>query len=286
MTELTEGTHVRTTTLEGHVALVTGAGRGIGRAHALLMAERGARVVVSDIGVGLDGIGRDSSVAEGVADEIVQAGGHAVADTNDISSFEGAAAAVQTAVRAFGKVDIVVNNAGLAGGSAIADISEEQLGRALALHLYGPIGTAKAAWPMMRSQGWGRIINTVSEEAFPVSADEDRGGLGLTYGPAKAAIWSATRGLAAEGRTCGVTVNAISPGAFTRMNAELFENAPTDLDLDPVHVARVAAWLASDDASDVTGRVVHVAGIHRREYLMRRHADTDLIRRINAALAE
>jgi len=111
---------VRTTTLEGHVALVTGAGRGIGRAHALLMAERGARVVVSDIGVGLDGIGRDSSVAEGVADEIVQAGGHAVADTNDISSFEGAAAAVQTAVRAFGKVDIVVNNAGLAGGSAIA----------------------------------------------------------------------------------------------------------------------------------------------------------------------
>jgi hypothetical protein len=286
LTDPTEGTQVRTTTLEGHVALVTGAGRGIGRAHALLMAERGARVVVSDIGVGLDGTGHDSSVAVSVVDEIIGAGGQAVVDTNDISSFEGAAAAVQSGVRAFGKVDIVVNNAGLADGAVIADLSEEQLRRAFALHVHGPVGTAKAAWSMMRSQGWGRVINTVSEEAFPVRIDEDRGGLGLIYGPAKAAIWSATRGLATEGRTCGVTVNAISPGAFTRMNAELFEKAPTELDLDPVHVARVAAWLASDDASDVTGRVLHVAGVYRREYLMRRHADTDLIRRIDAVLGE
>jgi NAD(P)-dependent dehydrogenase (short-subunit alcohol dehydrogenase family) len=286
LTDPTEGTHVQTKTLEGHVALVTGGGRGIGRAHALLMAECGARVVVSDIGVGLDGTGPDSSVAEGVVNEIIGAGGQAVVDTNDISSFEGAAAAVESGVRAFGKVDIVVNNAGLAGGAAIADISEEQLRRAFALHMHGPIGAAKAAWPMMRSQGWGRVINTVSEEAFPPGIGDDRGGLGLIYGPAKAAIWSATRGLATEGLTCGVTVNAISPGAFTRMNAELFENAPTEMDLDPGHVARVAAWLASDGASDVTGRIVHVAGIHRREYLMRRHADTDLIRRINAALGE
>jgi len=275
---------VQTTRLEGHVALVTGAGRGIGRAHALVLAERGARVIVSDIGVDLDGTGHDSSVAESVVDEILRAGGHAVADTNDISSFEGAAAAVQTGVRAFGKVDIIVNNAGLPGGAAIADISEDQLRRAFALHMHGPIGTAKAAWPVMRSQGWGRIINTVSEEAFPMDIDEDRGGLGLIYGPAKAAIWSATRGLAAQGRTCGITVNAISPGAFTRMNAELFQNAPTQLDLDPVHIARVAAWIVSDDASDVTGRVIHVAGIHRREYLMRRHADTDLVDRIDAAI--
>ena len=275
---------MQTTRLEGHVALVTGAGRGIGRAHALVLAERGARVIVSDIGVDLDGTGHDSSVAESVVDEILRAGGHAVADTNDISSFEGAAAAVQTGVRAFGKVDIIVNNAGLPGGAAIADISEDQLRRAFALHMHGPIGTAKAAWPVMRSQGWGRIINTVSEEAFPMDIDEDRGGLGLIYGPAKAAIWSATRGLAAQGRTCGITVNAISPGAFTRMNAELFQNAPTQLDLDPVHIARVAAWIASDDASDVTGRVIHVAGIHRREYLMRRHADTDLVDRIDAAI--
>jgi NAD(P)-dependent dehydrogenase (short-subunit alcohol dehydrogenase family) len=252
----------------------------------MLMAERGARVVVCDIGVGLDGTGHDSSVAERVVDEITGAGGQAVVDTNDVSSFEGAAAAVQSGVQAFGKVDIIVNNAGIAAGASVANISEEQLRRAFALHMHGPIGTAKAAWPMMQSQGWGRIINTVSEEAFPVGIDADRGGLGLIYGPAKAAIWSATMGLATEGLTCGVTVNAISPGAFTRMNAELFANAPTELDLDPVHIARVAAWLASDDAPDVTGRVIHVAGVHRREYLMRRHADTDLTKRIHAALGE
>ena len=187
-------------------------------------------------------------------------------------------------MRAFGKVDIVVNNAGLPGGAAIEAVTEQQLRRAFALHLHGPIGAAKAAWPMMHAQGWGRVINTVSEEAFPVDVGEDRGGLGLVYGPAKAAIWSATKGLATEGRHCGVTVNAISPGAFTRMNEALFEAMPTTLDLDPMHIARVAVWLASDDAADVTGRVIHVAGVHRREYVVRRHADTDLIDRIKAAI--
>jgi NAD(P)-dependent dehydrogenase (short-subunit alcohol dehydrogenase family) len=136
----------------------------------------------------------------------------------------------------------------------------------------------------MRAQGWGRIINTVSEEAFPTSVNDDRDGLGLVYGPAKAAVWSATMGLAAAGLAFGITVNAISPGAFTRMNAALFEQAPTSLDLDPVHVARVAAWLASDEASGITGRVFHVAGVHRREYLMRRHADTDLVKKLNAVI--
>ncbi|WP_179475537.1 SDR family oxidoreductase [Mycolicibacterium vinylchloridicum] len=273
-----------TSSLEGRVALVTGAGRGIGRAHALLMAQRGARVVVSDLGVGLDGAGGDSSVAEGVVAEILAAGGEAVADCNDIASFAGSAAAVDAGVQAFGKVDIVVNNAGLPGGAAIEDLTEEQLQRALALHLYGPLGAAKAAWPMMRAQGWGRVINTVSEEAFPAKADLGRGGLGLIYGPAKAAVWSATIGLANEGRACGITVNAISPGAFTRMNASVFEKSPTTLDLDPVHVARVAAWLASDDAADVTATVIHVAGVHRREYSMRRHADTAVIARIDSAI--
>jgi NAD(P)-dependent dehydrogenase (short-subunit alcohol dehydrogenase family) len=250
----------------------------------VLLAERGAKVVVSDLGVDLGGAGGDGSVATRVVDEIMATGGIAVPDTNDMASFDGAAAAVETGVQAFGKVDIVINNAGLPGGASIRDITEEQLTRAFALHLHGSIGTAKAAWPAMQAQGWGRIINTVSEEAFPTSLDNDRDGLGLVYGPAKAAIWSATTGLAAQGLASGITVNAISPGACTRMNAALFEQTPTALDLDPVHVARVAAWLASDEAGGVTGRVFHVAGVHRREYLMRRHADTEFVKKLNAVL--
>jgi NAD(P)-dependent dehydrogenase (short-subunit alcohol dehydrogenase family) len=271
--------------LEGHVALVTGAGRGIGRAHALLLAERGARVIVNDRGVALDGTGADGSVAEGVVAEIVGRGGAAVADTNDIASFAGAAAAVATGIRHFGKVDIVVNNAGLGGGVTIDDIDEAALHRQVAVHLYASMGTAKAAWPAMRSQGWGRIVNTVSEEAFPSLAKGARDGIGLAYGPAKGAVWAATFGLAAQGAGHGITVNAISPGAFTRMNESLFEASPTSLDLDPRHVARVLGWLVSDEAGDVTGTVIHVAGPHRREYVMGRRGDTEVVRRIEAALA-
>lgn len=273
------------TSLEGHVALVTGAGRGIGHAHAMLMAQLGAKVVCCDLGVELDGSGNDKSVAEAVAAEIRDHGGEAVADTSDISTFAGGAAAVQAGVDAFGKVDIVMNNAGTAGGASIEEVTEDVLARQFAVHVYGSVGTAKAAWPIMKAQGWGRIINTVSEAAFPSRVTDGRGG-SLGYGTAKAAVWAATYGLAADGRAHGITVNAISPGAFTRMNAAMFKDAGTSLDLDPAHVARVAAWLASDDAADVTARVIHAAGGHHREYLMARHADTDLIARLTKAVAQ
>jgi NAD(P)-dependent dehydrogenase (short-subunit alcohol dehydrogenase family) len=266
--------------LEGHVALVTGAGRGIGRAHALLMAERGAKVVVCDIGVELDGSNANASLAQQVVDEIAAAGGTAVADQSDISTFAGAAGAVQAGVDAFGKVDIVMNNAGMVGGGSIEEITEDTLGRQFAVHVYGSIGTTKAAWPLMKAQGWGRVINTVSEAAFPSKIAGGAGG-SLGYGTAKAAIWSATFGMSGQGLEHGITVNAISPGAFTRMNEALFKNAPANLDLDPMHVARVAAWLASDEAGDITGRVIHAAGGQHREYIMARHADTDLIARVN-----
>jgi NAD(P)-dependent dehydrogenase (short-subunit alcohol dehydrogenase family) len=272
-----------TTSLEGHVALVTGAGRGIGRAHAILLADRGAKVVVCDVGFALDGSGGDVSLAQEVVDEIAAAGGTAIADTSDISTFHGGAQAVQAGVDAFGKVDIVVNNAGLIGGASMEEVTEEILGRQFAVHVYGSIGTAKAAWPVMAAQGWGRVINTVSEAAFPSRIVGGRGG-GLGYGTAKAAIWAATFGMSSEGMAHGITVNAVSPGAFTRMNEAMFANAPTTLDLDPMHVARVVAWLASDDAGDVTGRVIHVAGGQHREYIMARHADTDLVSRVGNAV--
>jgi NAD(P)-dependent dehydrogenase (short-subunit alcohol dehydrogenase family) len=270
--------------LAGRVALVTGSGRGIGRAHALLLAERGASVVVCDVGGDLDGHGRDASVAQRVADEIRAGGGTAVADDSDVSSFAGGARAVGAALAAFGRLDIVVNNAGLAIGGSIDDVTEDQLDRVFAVNFVGPVATARAAWPALVSGGHGRIVNTVSEVAF----DTRMGSGQVGYAAAKAAVWSLTLTLADAGRPHGITVNAVSPAAFTRVNELMFneQGRPEGLDLDPVHVARVVGWLASDAAADVTGRVVHVAGGQHREYEIRRHAGTELVLRIEDAVRD
>jgi NAD(P)-dependent dehydrogenase (short-subunit alcohol dehydrogenase family) len=270
--------------LVGRVALVTGAGRGIGRAHALLLASQGAAVVVCDVGAALDGTGSDASVASAVVEEITAAGGRAVADSSDISTFSGGARAVGAALDAFGRIDVVVNNAGVAGGGSIEAVTEDALARVMAVNFVGSVGTARAAWPHLKAQHWGRVVNTVSQVALDTKIP---GGGGIGYGAAKAAVWSMTLSLAEEGRAHGITVNAISPGAFTRMNAAMFDAdaPPPGLDLDPVHVARVVAWLASDDAADVTGKIVHAAGGHHREYLIARHRDTELVARIDASVA-
>jgi len=260
--------------LAGRIALVTGAGRGIGRAHALLLAERGAAVVVNDL---------DREVAQAVVDEIVATGGSARADDRDVSSFADGAGAVAGAVDAFGRLDIVVNNAGLARSAPIEHVSAEQLDRVFGVNFVGPVAVVHAAWPHLVASGHGRIVNTVSEAAF----DARMGGAQVGYAAAKAAVWSLTITLADAGREHGITANAVSPAAFTRMNEEMFreQGRPEGLDLDPVHVARAVAWLVSDEAADVTGRVVHVAGGHHREYAIRREGDTELARRIEAALA-
>jgi NAD(P)-dependent dehydrogenase (short-subunit alcohol dehydrogenase family) len=203
----------------------------------------------------------------------------------DISTFAGASAAVEDTVDRFGGLHIVVNNAGIAGGGPIESIDEDDLAKVLAVNFYGTVGVTKAAWPHLKRAGWGRVVNTVSEVAFDSSMAT---GSSLGYGSAKAAVWSATLALAREGRAFGITVNAISPGAVTRMNEAMFASAPPppSLDLHPRHVARVLGWLVSEQASDVTGRVIHAAGGQHREYVVQRQRDTELILRLEAALGD
>jgi NAD(P)-dependent dehydrogenase (short-subunit alcohol dehydrogenase family) len=278
------GDAVLITSLAGKVAVVTGAGRGIGRAHALHLAARGASVIVNDPGLALDGSGFDSAPAEEVVEAIRRNGGQAFADTTNVGSLAGGAALVEDAIAKAGRIDILVNNAGIGGGGGdIAHPDEAGLDRLLGVHFKGPLGAMSAALRDMAGRGWGRIVNTVSEVAL-----DARFGAGLGYGAAKAAIWSATLTAAREGAAHGVTVNAISPGARTRMNASLldagFRGQAPNIELSPDHVARVAGWLCTDEAGDVTGRIVHAAGGQVREYATTRSGRTELAQRLEAAM--
>jgi NAD(P)-dependent dehydrogenase (short-subunit alcohol dehydrogenase family) len=271
--------------LDGRVALVTGAGRGIGRAHALALAAQGAAVVVNDVGAQLDGSGSDAGPAGAVAAEVVSAGGWGMADITDVASIDGGRRAVARAIDVCGRIDIVVNNAGFGlGGGDVAHPVEAELDALLAVHLKAALGTMAAAFPDMAARGWGRIVNTVSEAAL------DKRFVGsLGYGAAKAALWSATLVAAAEGAAHGITVNAVSPGARTRLNAELLDTgfragASARLDLNPAHVADVVAYLASEEAGNITGRIFHAAGGEVREYATARSSRTDLVERLRAAL--
>jgi NAD(P)-dependent dehydrogenase (short-subunit alcohol dehydrogenase family) len=247
--------------LAGRVALVTGAGRGIGRAHALRLASHGAAVVVNDLGVAMNGADPDDRAASDVARQILEAGGTAVADHGDVSSFAGGAAVVAAAVDAFGRLDIVVNNAGIASDAPIDEITEELLLRLMRVHYIGTVGTCRAALPHLRAGGYGRIVNTVSEAAL-----DTRFPGGIAYGGAKAAVWAATLAMARQLEGTNVTVNGLSPGARTRMNDALFAERPTPLDLDPDHVAKVVAVLVGEAAGHVNGRVIHAAAGAVREY--------------------
>lgn len=245
---------------EGRVAIVTGAARGVGRQHALQLAKAGAKVVVNDLGAEVDGRGADVSPAQQVVDEIKAGGGEAVVNGDDVSSFDGAKTMVDQAINTFGKLDIVVNNAGILRDRMLVNMTEEEWDSVIQVHLKGtfaPARHAAAYWRAMSKQNddgkpvMGRIINTSSTSGI-------YGNIGQTnYGAAKAGIAAFTIIAARELARIGVTVNAISPSAYTRMTDNLREYSEEDKQVrDPSWVSPTVVYLASEEAQDITGRVI------------------------------
>lgn len=224
---------------DDQVVVVTGAGGGIGRAHALLLASEGARVVVNDYGGDSHGTPGTSEMADAVVAQIHAAGGEAVADAHDVA-LDGAAV-VQAALDAFGELHAVVNNAGIAGGGDIDTIPVEDYDRMLAIHLGGTIAVCRAAWPVFRAQGYGRIVNTSSGSVFGVPGTS-------AYITAKAGIFGLTRALGMDGRKLGIKVNAIMPAAYSRLTAQSPEFGPVmEAGFPAAAVAPFVGALASRD---------------------------------------
>jgi NAD(P)-dependent dehydrogenase (short-subunit alcohol dehydrogenase family) len=198
---------------DGRVVVVTGAGRGVGRCHALELAARGARVVVADYGVGIDGGGSSPGPAEDVVREIKEGGGEAVPCYASVAEQRSAATIVDTAIDAFGRIDAVINNAGIHDPAAFEALTVDQYRAMLDVHFFGSVFVTRAAWPHFIKAGYGRVVNTVSEAML--------GGIPelTSYGAAKGAVFGLTRNLATEGPPHGIRVNAIAPRAFTRMSA-------------------------------------------------------------------
>ena len=236
---------------DGKVAIVTGAGGGLGRAHALLLATRGALVVVNDLGGAVDGSGGSASPAEQVVEEIKAAGGEAVADANSVATPEGGEAIVQTAVDTFGRIDIVVNNAGILRDKAFHNMTDDLVQPVLDVHLRGAFNVTRPAWGRMREQGYGRVVNTASSAGILGNFGQ------ASYGAAKMGLVGLTQVLAIEGARYNISANAISPIARTRMTEEVLGNLVEYV--DPAAVSPVVAWLVHEDCP-VSGNVYSVGG--------------------------
>jgi NAD(P)-dependent dehydrogenase (short-subunit alcohol dehydrogenase family) len=248
---------------EDRICIVTGAGRGIGREHALMLATHGAKVVVNDLGGEMDGSGRSTGPAQDVVDEIVAAGGEAVANTDDISDWEGAQRLVNTAVETFGGLDVLVNNAGILRDRMLVNMTEEEWDAVIKVHLKGtfaPTRWAASYWRDRMKAGEtndARVINTTSVSGI-------YGNPGQTnYGAAKMGIGAFTIISSMELGRYGVTVNAIAPGALTRMTENLGMGQASEEDkemMSPRWIAPVATWLASTQSAGITGRVFEASG--------------------------
>ena len=242
--------------LSDKVAVVTGAGRGLGRAHALALASEGARVVVNDFGGELDGRGASASPAEAVVAEIAELGGEAAANFGDVSDPDGAEAIIESALETFGRIDILVNNAGNYRPKMIFNMSFDDWDAVVKVHLYGHFNCIRSASRRFREQRGGRIINTASEAWLGEAAVSN-------YGAAKAGIVGLTRIAARDLGKYGVTCNCICPRASTRMTEGLSFDKSGDRpsmgsvinSAEPEDVGPLLAYLASDEAKDINGQV-------------------------------
>ena len=248
---------------DGRVAIITGSGRGIGREHALLLSAQGAKVVVNDLGGSMDGTGQDVGPAQQVVDEITATGGEAVANTDDISDWEGAQRLINTAIERFGRLDVLINNAGILRDRMLVNMTEEEWDAVIKVHLkgtFGPSRWAAAYWRDRAKAGEtndARIINTSSPSGIYGNAGQ------TNYGAAKMGIAAFTIIAAKELGRYGVTVNAIAPAALTRMTEGLGMGQLPDEgkeEMSPRHIAPIVCWLASPESASVTGRVFDVTG--------------------------
>jgi NAD(P)-dependent dehydrogenase (short-subunit alcohol dehydrogenase family) len=249
---------------EGRIVIVTGAGRGIGREHALMLAAHGARVVVNDLGGGRDGSGASAGPAEEVVADIKAAGGEAIVNADDVSDWQGAERMIRQAVDTFGGLDAVVNNAGILRDRMLVNMTEAEWDAVIKVHLkgtFGPTHFAAAYW-RDRSKQTGRPVNARIVNTTSVSGIYGNAGQ-TNYGAAKAGIAALTIIAARELGRYGITVNAVAPGALTRMTEDLGMGKADEAEkaaLHPRWIAPIVTWLVSADANHVTGRVFEASG--------------------------
>ena len=236
---------------DDRAVIVTGAGRGVGRCHALLLAAKGAGVVVADNGANIDGADTSKSPADDMVREITDAGGRAVACHASVADEGGAREIVDAAMDAFGRLDAVVNNAGISDPGLFEDLTVDQFRRMLDVHYLGTLFVTRAAWPHLVHAGYGRVVNTVSEAML--------GGLSelSSYGAAKGAVFGLTRNLATEGSRHGIRVNAIAPRAYTRMSAEQSDKVAAQVSLTAEMMDQINASMPPDLCAPAAAYLAH-----------------------------
>ncbi len=257
---LSSGGVVMGNRLQDRVAIVTGAGRGIGRGEALALASEGARVVVNDLGGAADGTGGETSPADEVVSQIADMGGRAVANYDSVARPEGGESIVKTAIDSFGRLDILVNNAGILRDRMVYNMTDEEWDSVIKVHLYGHFCATRAACVLFRQQRWGRIINTSSVAGLYATTHGQ-----ANYGAAKEGIVGLTRKIARDMGRYGVTCNCIRPNAGTRLTLsdEMRKAWPQEVidkleQYRPEDIAPLVVWLASEEAANVNGRTFYV----------------------------